>query len=72
MKVMGGQIIKCGWNITLTSRGTGTKVLMYTEIHTGFFGRGGEDKHWPLALSQTLLCVIEMCSFFMKCINEKT
>ena len=44
-------------------------------IHTGFFRRGGgrgKCKHWPVVLSQTLLCVVEMCSFFIKCIDEKT
>ena len=36
------------------------------------FWQGGKGKHWPVALSQTLLCVVEMRLFFMKCINEKT
>ena len=37
-----------------------------------FLAGGGKGKHWPVALSQTLLCVVEMRLFFMKCINEKT
>ena len=41
-------------------------------IQDFFVGGGGECEHWPVVLSQTLLCVVEMCSFFIKCINEKT
>ena len=29
-------------------------------------------EHRPVVLSQKLLCVVEMHSFFIKCINEKT
>ena len=36
------------------------------------FCRGGKCKHWPVVLSQTLLCVVEMRSFYIKCIDEKT
>ena len=49
------------------------RILHHSGIHTGFFRRGGgECEHRPVVLSQTLLCVVEMCSFFIKCINEKT
>ena len=44
-------------------------------IHTGFFLReGGEGKceHQPVVLSQMLLCVVEMRSFLIKFIDEKT
>ena len=33
---------------------------------------GGECKHWLVVPSQMLLFVVKMCSFFIKCINEKT
>ena len=36
------------------------------------FVEGRGHKHQPVVLSQMLLCVVEMCSFFIKCINEKT
>ena len=42
------------------------KSLRIQRFIQDFFGRGGgggEGKHWPLALSQTLLCVIEMFVF---------
>ena len=47
---------------------------VYAGIHTGFFRRGarGKHKHWLVVLSQTLLCVVEMHLFFIKCIDEKT
>ena len=53
------------------------EALFYacTGIHTGFFHRGGggvKREHRPVVLSQMLLCVVEMHSFFIKCINEKT
>ena len=35
-----------------------------------FFVGGGERGHWPVVLSQMLL--FEMCSFLIKCIDEKT
>ena len=35
-------------------------------------GGGGKREHWPVVLSQTLLCVVEMCLFFIKCIDEIT
>ena len=35
-------------------------------------GEGGKREHRPVVLSQMLLCVVEMCSFLIKCINEKT
>ena len=42
-------------------------------IQDFFVGGGrGKHKHWPVVLSQTLLCVVEMHLFFIKCINEKT
>ena len=37
-----------------------------------FFVGGGKHEHRPVVLSQTLLCVVEMRSFFIKCIDEKT
>ena len=35
-------------------------------------GGGGKREHRPVVLSQKLLCVVEMRSFFIKCIDEKT
>ena len=33
---------------------------------------GGKRKYQPVLLSQMLLCVVKMHSFFIKCIDEKT
>ena len=41
-------------------------------IQDFFIGWGEEREHRPVVLSQMLLCVVEMRSFFIKCIDEKT
>ena len=41
-------------------------------IQDFFVGGRGKCEHRPVVLSQMLLCVVEMRSSFIKCINEKT
>ena len=41
-------------------------------IQNFIVGGGGKCERWPVVPSQMLLCVVKMCSFFIKCINEET
>ena len=45
------------------------KMIIIGNIPKG--GVRGKKTHRPVVLSQTLLCVVEMRSFCIKCIDEK-